>query len=586
MGKVLKAVFSLRNIFVVLLTPLLLLPLSLCVEGQESSCAYVMLIMAVFWITEALPLNITALLPVFMFPLVGVMSAGDVASVFFNSTSLMFIGGMTVAVAIEHWQIHKRIALKILLTLGARPVWLMLGLMLTAWFLSMWISNTATTAMMLPIATAILNQLKDNKNYKKTEASEDETAIELLLVKKEGETSLTDLNERADVEIVVTAEDNKEVVENGTVHDLDDTTDDEARDDDDDNSWEQLSKALSLCIAYSANIGGAATMTGSTPNLVLKGQLEMVYGKLGEDSPLTFGRWMAFGVPTTFVIIVLSWLWMHTYFLRCRGWSACCLKADNSDEKLIRNILKEQYMKLGSFSFAQIAVLFHLVAIAILWITRDMGGTFGWAYLFKDKFIKDSVPAIFVGCMLFIFPSELPGKLREVSRGPKYPTLKPLLSWKTFNEKMPWGVVFLLGGGFSMAKASQVSGLSEWIGNQLSALTHLEPWLLNLVLCFIVAAATEVTSNTATTALMLPILADLSLSIGLEPVYLMFSIATASSFAFMLPVATPPNAVVFSYGFVRVIDMVKAGAMLNVIAVCVLVASNEFLGRYIYYSVS
>lgn len=147
---------------------------------------------------------------------------------------------------------------------------------------------------------------------------------------------------------------------------------------------------------------------------------------------------------------------------------------------------------------------------------------------------------------------------------------------------MPWGIVFLLGGGFAMARASQVSGLSAWIGNQLTSLSYMEPWILNLVLCFIVAAFTEITSNTATTSLILPILADLSLKIGLEPWYLMFSAGTAAGFAFMLPVATPPNAVVFSYGFVKVIDMVKAGCLLNVIAVGVLVASAEFLGHLLF----
>ncbi|XP_053382205.1 Na(+)/citrate cotransporter-like isoform X2 [Mercenaria mercenaria] len=578
MGSMLMTILSLRNILIVVLTPLLLLPLLICIEGQESSCAYVMLIMAIFWVTEALPINVTALLPVFMFPAVGVMSAGDVGSVFFNSTTLMFIGGMTVAVAIEEWQIHKRIALKTLLTVGARPVWLMLGLMLTAWFLSIWISNTATTAMMLPIVTAILNELKGNKTYKKHESPES-NQVELLLVKKADENGHIDFNEQADVEIHVSADDgNGHNKENGVIQVIDDDDDGEEADE----SWSRMSKALSLCIAYSANIGGTASMTGSTPNLVLKGQLEMVYGKLGKESPVTFGGWLLFGIPTTFVIVILSWLWLQAYFLRCRGWSGCCVKKDNVNESLVRQILKEQYKKLGSFSFGQIAVMFHLVAIALLWITRDMGGSSGWSGLFKDKFIKDSVPAIFVGCLLFIFPSQLPGSQIDSNRESKFPMLKPLLTWKVFNAKMPWGIVFLLGGGFSMAKAAQVSGLSAWIGNQLSELTHLEPWFLNLVLCFIVAAVTEVTSNTATTSLMLPILADLSITIGIEPVYLMFSTAVASSFAFMLPVATPPNAVVFSYGFIKVIDMVKAGAMLNIIAVLVLVASNEFLGKLIF----
>lgn len=575
-------ILSIRNILTVVLTPLLLLPVTLCIDGQEALCAYVMLIMAVYWVTEALPINVTALLPVFLFPLVGVMSADDVAKVFFNSTTLMFIGGMTVAVAIEEWNIHTRIALKILLTLGARPTWLLLGLMLTAWFLSMWISNTATTAMMLPIATAILNQLKDNR-YNKTQGSSEDACVELLVVNNAGANGKVDFNDVADIELQVSSgqqisganlpvdADNNEITTNDTVKD---TTTDE--------SWSRLCKALSLCIAYAANIGGTATMTGSTPNLVLKGHLEMVYGKMGKNSPVTFGKWMAFGVPTTLVMIILSWLWMNAYFLRSSGWSSCCGNKDKTNESVIRKILKDQYKKLGKFSFGQIAVLLHLLLIVLLWITRDVGGSFGWASLFKNKFIQDSVPAIFVACLLFIFPSELPKFHRQNNSGSERSPIKPLLSWKAFNSKMPWGIVFLLGGGFAMAKASQVSGLSVWIGDQLKSLTHLEPWLLNLIICFIVAAATEVTSNTATTSLMLPILSDMSLAIGLPPWYLMFSTASAASFAFMLPIATPPNAVVFSYGFVKVFDMVKAGFLMNVIAVGVLVVSNEFLGRLLF----
>ncbi|KAL4218029.1 hypothetical protein ACF0H5_022767 [Mactra antiquata] len=567
MWSVLKFLSSIRNILIVILTPILLLPVTLSIPGQESSCAYVVIIMAVFWITEALPLNVTALLPIFMFPMVGVLSAGAVAKVFFTSTSLMFLGGMAVGVAIEEWDIHKRIALKILLLLGARPVWLMLGLMLTAWFLSMWISNTATVAMMLPIAMAILQQLKENTKLKQSTNVDgtDEHLISSQNGNVKGDIELTDLN---DIEKNCAP---REI--NGKTRvdeDNNEMTQDESKES---AEWTRISKALCLCIAYAANVGGTASMTGSTPNLVLKGQLDTVYKDLDSKNPLTFSKWLAFGIPTSFVIVILSWLWLQVYFLRCRGWSGC-RKSEEEDDIAIRSILRAEYAKLGPFTFAQVSVLMHLILIALLWITRDMGGTIGWAGLFEDDFIKDSVPAVFVACLLFIFPSQIP----SLQTGTEESTpIKPLLSWKVFNAKMPWGVVLLLGGGFAMAKASQESGLSAWIGSQLMGLSHLDPWLLNLVICFIVAAATEVTSNTATTSLMLPIIAELSLKIGLDPLYLMYPISFAASFAFMLPVATPPNVVVFSSGYVRVIDMIKAGFVLNIIAVGVLVVFNEYL---------
>lgn len=569
----LQTLLSLRNILIVILTPVVLLPLILVVDGQQSSCAYVMLIMAIFWLTDALPLNITALLPIFMFPMVGVLSADDIAGVFLNSTSLMFLGSMMVAVAIEEWNIHKRIALKVLIILGAEPVWLMLGLMLTAWFLSMWTANTATTAMMLPIAIAIINNLKnDEKNKGETTDDAHVTCVEI------GENN----DNAIDIELTVRHDNHTEqavVKQDGDVQETEIAT--EIKDKKEDDKWVNMNKALTLCIAYSASIGGTGSMTGSTPNLVLKGQLDKVYEKLGKECPLTFGTWLAFGVPTSFVIIILSWLWLQFYFLRCSGWSKCC--RSRRDESNLTQILEEQYRKLGTISFGQVAVLAHLVAMALLWVTLDKGGTYGWSRLFKDKFIEDSVPALLVGCSLFIFPSAIPKLFRSCSRGTGKPTsIQPLLNWKKFNEKMPWGVIILLGGGFAMAKAAQKSGLSIWIGTKLDSLNHLQPWILNLVICIIVAMMTEVTSNTATTALLLPILADMTTNMGMEPLYLMLPTTFAASFAFMLPVATPPNAVVFSFGYVKVLDMVKAGAMLNVIAVLVLLAANESIGRLLF----
>lgn len=579
MNTVLKILLNLKNLLIVVLTPILLSPILAALGGQEASCAYVVMIMAVFWVTEALPISVTALLPVFMFPLVGVLSASDVGKVFFNDTTLMFIGGMIVAIAIEQWNIHKRIALVLLLVLGTKPVWLMLGIMVPTWFLSMWISNTATTSMMLPIANAILLQLKRTEDTKTNE--EDEVlSIEMEDFKVVDVTPHGHVNEHV-----------KHHVNNNmarVVDEISDTEEDkmiskekEKSEDSEDAEWSRLAKALSLCIAYAANIGGTGSMIGSTPNLVLKGQIEKVYENLGKESSLTFTSWLAFGIPTSFVIMLLAWLWLQTFYLRCSIWTSVCRKGTESATSRIKQVIKEQYKKLGPVSFGQVAVSIHFLALAILWITRDFGGNYGWAHTFKDKFIRDSVPGLLVGCSLFIFPSSVL-KIFSSDDSERKAGAKPLLSWKIFSTKMPWGIVFLLGGGYSMAKASQESGLSAWISSQLNALHHLESVSLVLAICFIMAAVTEVTSNAATCALFLPILGDLALTINADPLYIMLPAAIASSFAFMLPVATPPNAVIFSYGYIRVIDMAKCGFVLNIIAVLVLIASTETLGRAIF----
>lgn len=349
-------------------------------------------------------------------------------------------------------------------------------------------------------------------------------------------------------------------------------------DEDDDQAFRQMCKCLTLSIAYAANTGGIGSLTGTGPNLVLVGQLDIVYERYKIRSPITFANWMGFGVPTSLAMVLITWLWLQIVYLGFRG---CRSRTDPEKDERVRVVIRQQYQKLGPISFGQGAVMAHFLCLAILWITRDLGGEFGWGMIFKDKYIKDAVPAVMISCLLFVFPSEIPkifcSRSSERSR-----QLKPLMNWGAAVSKVPWGVVFLLGGGFAMAHASEQSGLSSWVGKQLTVLDYLEPWVLNLVLCYIVAALTEVTSNTATCTLMMPILANLAIHLKQNPLYLMFPTAIATSFAFMLPVATPPNAVVFSYGYLRVIDMVKTGMMMNILCVLLLIASTETIGNAIF----
>ncbi|WAR01094.1 S13A2-like protein [Mya arenaria] len=476
----------LKDILIVVLTPIILLPFLLVDgAGEVGKCAYCVCMMAIFWITEALPIAVTSLIPVFLFPIVGILSVKDTSHEYINDTNMLFVGGLIVAAAIEHWNIHRRIALKILLKVGSEAK-----------------CNTATTAMMVPIANAILMQLKNTEDEYK----------------------------------------NNNVLENNT-----------------NESFTRLCKCLTLSIAYAANCGGIGSLTGTGPNLVMKGQLDIVLEEYGiTQSTITFASWMGFGVPLN-----------------------CCGSSNPEREARVKAAIQREYVKLGPITFGQGAVLGHFIILAILWVTRDMGGEYGWGKLFKEGYVKDGVPAVFIATLLFIFPSKVPEAFCRRIDGTREP-LKPLLSWRAAVEKVPWGVVFLLGGGFAMAKASKESGLSAWVGEKLSVLDFLEPWVLNLVLCYIIAAMTEVTSNTATCTLMMPILANLAVHLRQSPIYLMYPTAIATSFAFMLPVATPPNAVIFSYGYVKVTDMVKAGFVLNVICVLVLIGFTETLGNSLF----
>ncbi|XP_062610504.1 Na(+)/citrate cotransporter-like isoform X1 [Saccostrea cucullata] len=555
-----RLLLSIRNLFIVILTPVVLLPLILLVEGNEAKCAYVIIIMAVFWITEALPISVTALLPIILFPMVGLLYAKDVSKTYLNDTTALFIGGLIVAAAIEHWDIHKRLALRVLLLVGSEPRWLMFGMMLPTWFLSMWISNTATTAMMIPIANAVLVTMKETR-----EAEKKDEAIAI----DQGE---------VDFEL--------KVVQNGTKHSSNGNLANDQENQSRENSkkradeekaenaeFSRICKALSLGIAYSANCGGVASLTGTGPNIVMKGAADTAFEEKNVQSPVTFTTWMQYCLPISAILVIFVWAWLQVLFLHCKTYN----RKSPEQSKKVKNVIRKEYEELGPITFGQGAVIVHFVMLALLWVTRDLGGVGGWGDIFPEKTVTDSTPAILVAISLFLFPSVLPHTFKEKGK-----PLPPLLSWKAAEKKVPWGIVLLIGGGFAIAKGSQDSGLSKLIGEQLTVFKDFDLWLMNLNLCLMVAAATEVTSNVAICTLMMPIMKELAVTLEVNPLYFMFPTAIATSFAFMLPVATPPNAVVFSYGFVRVLDMVIAGFPLNIIAVLVLVLGTETWGEAIF----
>ncbi|XP_033747489.1 LOW QUALITY PROTEIN: solute carrier family 13 member 2-like [Pecten maximus] len=567
-------ILAIRKVLLVILTPIVLLPIPISIQTKESECAYVVIIMAVYWVSEALPIAVTALLPIILFPMVGMMSAKDVSAKYVNDTTMLFFGGLVIAAAIEHWNIHKRIALRILVIVGSEPHWLMLGYMLPTWFLSMWISNTATTAMMIPIANAVLVQLKDAKTMKETTDQSEINGID---------------NTALELESIAVTEKNEEAIDKP---DQNSPKSEDVPDQEDKSESEHLrmSKALSLAIAYSANVGGIGSLTGTGPNLVMKGQSDIVFQKYGAESPVTFASWMQFGLPLSAICLVILWVWLQIYFLRCKSCFSCCHKQDEDTSRRVTEVLRREYTALGPITFAQGAVMGHFLLLVILWISRDLGGVGGWGDLFPEKTVTDSTPSVLISASLFLFPSEIPnifrfGKTDESiydSKASKM-AVKPLMSWKVVEKSIPWGVILLIGGGFALANGSQVSGLSSWLGDKLTVFSSFEPWVMNLILCYIVAAATEVTSNTAICTLMMPIMAELAIKLGVNPLYYMFPTAIATSFAFMLPVATPPNAVVFSYGYVKVIDMVTAGFLMNIIAVLVLIGATESWGESIFH---
>ncbi|XP_043855499.1 solute carrier family 13 member 2-like [Dromiciops gliroides] len=549
MAKLRQFLWAFRKYLMTVLFPILLLPLPVLVEGKESKCAYTIILVALLWCTEVLPLAVTAFFPIILFPMMAVMDASEVSVAYLKDTNILFIGGLLVAIAVEQWNLHKRIALRVLLIIGVRPVFLILGFMIVTAFLSMWISNTATTAMMVPIAQAVLEQLHKTPEQKDEEVGNINISFELQEpgAVTEKEPPKPD-SSPAPAPVLL---DNRE------------------------KEREQLkfSQGMSLCVSYAASIGGIATLTGTGPNLVLQGQVNSLF----PDNPsvVNFASWFGFAFPITVILLLLSWIWLQFLFLGFNLRTNFTYGGQAREkERAAYRVIQTEQKKLGPMTVAEKLVTVLFVLLVVLWFTREPGFFPGWGNVAfpnekGESMVSDGTVAFFIGILLFIIPSELPGSQQQAPEG-KLKAPPALLTWDIVNKKMPWNIVFLLGGGFALARGCETSGLSQWLGNKLTPLQSIPSPAIAFILCVIVAAFTECTSNVATNTLFLPILASLSQAICLNPLYVMLPCTVTSSLAFMLPVATPCNAIVFSFGHLKVCDMVKAGFLLNIIGILII----------------
>jgi len=515
--------------WIVILAPILLLPIPLLAGdlpnhagkmGKDYALvAYTILLMAAYWMTEALPLAITSMLPIVLLPLLGVMPTTDVAPEYLNATNYMFIGGLMMAIAVEHSGLHKRIAFNIISLIGVSQRRLMLGFMLTTMFLSMWISNTATVSMMVPIANAVSEAIAGNDDVDLNGGGE---GVEEVKGKR------------------------REVNDNKKKNESD-------------------RNVLLLACAYASNIGGTGVITGSPPNLVPIKELN------NTGSPLSFASWMAFCIPLMLVNVIIAWVWLQVLqSLYSRG-----SPSQTVEETLrIKRTIEDKKRNLGRMRLHELQVLVLFIILVFLWFFKNPKFIEGWGDLMKKATgvgIGGATPAILIVTLVFILPTHY--NFWPFIGTDKIPKSSPaLLNWPTVEKKLPWGVIILLGGGFALAKASKESGLSGFIGQLLYPLKDsLDPWAINFVISLATAMITEVASNTATANILVPILGDMSLKICQNPIYLMLSTAVTCSYAFMLPVATAPNAIVFGASTMKTGDMMKAGFLMNV--VCVITTS-------------
>ncbi|XP_068207337.1 Na(+)/citrate cotransporter-like isoform X1 [Palaemon carinicauda] len=559
---------------ILVLWPLIILPLPVVSATSAARCGYVILIMAIYWMTEALPLAVTALIPVFAFPLLGILSTGECCLVYMKETNMMFLGGLTVAIAVEHCNLHKRIALFVILHVGQSPRRLMAGFMLTTMFLSMWISNTASTAMMVPIVDAILVELYATRNKKQEENA---TAIDMNASSSQNQLELAPTGKNG-------VGDGHNIIErNNHETEKDDTVTDAEVDAANEEIFRQrhiMRRALLLGIAYSANVGGTGVVTGTSPNLVLMAVLQ---DSFSEPTGLNFATWMAFNVPGMIICVILAWVWLQVLFMGLFRKKSPIQQSTPERTAAVKRLINQKYKELGPVTHHEATVLTLFIILVLLWLFRAPEFVPGWASWFKESFegieVDDATPAMLIVTLLFILPARLNFWCFRNPKDPEAPTPSPAcMSWQVVQEKIPWGVVLLLGGGFAMAEGANKSGLSAWLGEQLVAFNVMPKEAIVFVVSLMTAMLTEVASNTATASILLPVLKEMALNINVNPLYLMLPAAVCCSYAFMLPVATPPNAIVFSAANMKSADMMKAGFLMNIICVVVITVMINTLG--------
>ncbi|XBQ17494.1 MAG: SLC13 family permease [Oceanicaulis sp.] len=484
---------------IVLAAGLQVIPLPEGLSREAWLLASLALLMASWWATEAIPIAATALVPLAVFPFLGIVSTRTAAAPYADPIVMLLLGGFVVALAIERWNLHARIALNVVAAFGSRPAAMVLGFMAASALLSMWISNTATTLMMIPIALKVADA----------------------------------------------------VAEEGV----------DAR---------RFAPALALAVAYAASVGGVMTPVGTPTNLIAMGFLTREF-----DTAVSFPQWMMLGVPAALLIIPVMWLILTRWVFRIEN---------RAPSAAGRAAVLEHRKALGRMSTPELRVALAFGTVALLWMGRDLPGfliglgedvSFGWNPLLAWLSGQISLPvtpalgnaqiAMAGALAMFLIPAG------GAHKG------EALMDWPTV-QRLPWAVILLFGGGLSLAAAIQATGLAEWIGGHLAWVAALPLPLTVLILCLIVVFLTELTSNVATVSGFLPVLAAVAVEAGVPPVWLVAPIAIAASCAFMLPVATAPNAIVYASGAASMNQMIKAGFRINLAAAPIVALVASVLG--------
>ena len=462
---------------IIILVPLLVLPLpwSFNFEDGVANYTYVLIIMATYWVSEALPISVTALIPMVLFPMLGVMPSDKISIQYLKDTNFLLLGGFIIAVAFEKSGLHQRLALTVLKYVGAKPRALMFGFMFSAWFLSMWISNTATTTMMMPMVEAVIQELRrgekiqakenaglieqgsDNKVHPAIELetkSVNSQKSEIQMVKQESETEDESTNDSADLSVI--------------------------------------KKSLMICVPFGASMGGVATLTGSDTNLILSGTLPTIFP---EAPPVSFAGWLIYAFPNSLIIFILGYTYMQFFYF---GMPAFGKSEKTEGELRTEAMIKRELKKLGPMRQDEIIMTVVFLITVVMWLFRDPGFIPGWAQWFAldengNPYVSDATVAVTMAVVCFMLPAV--AVKFKILGADKSVHSRALLDWKSTQTMLPWGVLILIGGGFALAEASSDNwtGFSSWCASQLEILEPLPKWLICLLVSTISIFLTEIT---------------------------------------------------------------------------------------------
>ncbi|XP_043285688.1 protein I'm not dead yet-like [Venturia canescens] len=519
--------------FVIVLWPIVLLPLLIINNTVMYRCLYVIVIMAMFWVTEVLPLPITGLIPIVLYPLMGILSTSKTCDCYMNDTTMMFIGSLVIAVVIENSGLHMRLALLFIRFIGCSHRKLSLGLFFVTMFISMWISNTAATAMMIPIMETVLVELEAQ-------------GLGNMYI-QDGSSSVEE------------GQESEKRPTNSTM-------------------------VYYLTAAYASSLGGIGTMVGSGTNLTMKG----IYESRFKHSPgISFAAWMLYSVPPMLLMGFLTWLWLQVMYMglfRSKSKDAKAIDIGKQGEKVAADVIDRKYKELGPVTWHESCVGFLFVSVLLLWFFRSPGFIKGWPSFITDLPVKDSTAAIGFTILLFMIPSKL-DFLNAFSKDPsKRPTRASpaLMNWKTIHEKMHWSLILVLGGGFAIAAGSTSSGLSVELGQTLQGLRFMNSIVILFLVCLFAESVTELTANVAVANIILPVLAEMCVAIKIHPLFLMLPAGICCSFSFHLPVGTPPNAIASAAAHIKTRDFIIAGIGPSIITLVVTTLAFSTWGVYVF----